>query len=72
MQEIEENKQEVVEITPIKKGRRILLFLADFFINFILCFVLFNAVIMPLIQHQEKIEMMKQREYSLISYMILR
>lgn len=48
MQEIEENKQEVVEITPIKKGRRILLFLADFFINFILCFVLFNAVIMPL------------------------
>ena len=48
--DIEENKQEqkVVDISPITKGKRILVFLADFFINFIMCFVIFNATVMPI------------------------
>ena len=44
----EENKSQTVDICPLGKGKRMLAFLADFFINFILTFVLFNAAAMPL------------------------
>lgn len=37
----------VVDIQPITKGKRVLVFLADFFLTFILSFVFFNALIMP-------------------------
>lgn len=37
----------VVDIQPITKGKRVLVFLADFFLMFILTFVFFNALIMP-------------------------
>ena len=44
----EENKKQPVDIFPLGKGKRMLAFLADFFLNFILTFVLFNAAAMPL------------------------
>lgn len=44
----EEVVTQTVEICPLGKGRRILAFLADFFLNFILTFVFFNAALMPL------------------------
>lgn len=47
---MEENTAEkkVMNILPLGKGRRILLFLADFFLNFILAFILFFLVSFPL------------------------
>ena len=44
----EENKQKVVDILPIKKGRRMLVFLGDFFINFMLSFLLITIAVLPL------------------------
>lgn len=44
--EIKENKY--IDINPISKGRRILVYLGDFFINFILSFVLFGVMVAPL------------------------
>ncbi|MBO4667564.1 MAG: hypothetical protein J5666_05520, partial [Bacilli bacterium] len=40
-------QQKIVDIQPISKGKRILAFLADFFLVFILTFVVFNALVMP-------------------------
>ena len=47
-EEVLEEKQKVVDIQPITKGKRVLVFLADFFLMFILTFVFFNALVMPL------------------------
>ena len=44
----EENKQEIVDIHPLKKGKRILVFLADLFVQFIISFVLFNIAVAPI------------------------
>lgn len=44
---IEENEN-ILEIAPIGKGKRILLFFADFFLSFLLSFILFNVVVTPL------------------------
>jgi len=48
--EISDNKKEAetLDINVIKKGKRILIFLADFFINFILTFFIFNLIVMPI------------------------
>ncbi len=35
-------------ISPLKKGRRILVFLADFFINFIMAIIFMNAAVTPI------------------------
>lgn len=43
-----ENEQKSVNIAPISKGKRILVFLADFFLMFIFTFVTFNVLTMPL------------------------
>lgn len=45
-----ENKEEkkTVDILPLGVGKRILLFLADFFINFILAFLVMNIVTTPI------------------------
>lgn len=50
MDNVETNNTEkkVVNILPLKKGRRVLVFLADFFLNFILAFLLFIAASFPL------------------------
>ena len=46
---MEENQQtKTINISPISKGKRILSFLADFFLLFIVTFVLFNVMVMPL------------------------
>ena len=41
-------EKEVVDIHPLKKGKRILVFLADFFIHFMLTFLLFNVAVAPI------------------------
>ena len=43
-----ESEKQGVDIHPLKKGKRILVFLADFFLAFIIAFVLFNAAVLPL------------------------
>lgn len=43
-----QNKQKVLDVLPLNKGRRILLFLGDFFLNFVLSFVMFSLMILPL------------------------
>lgn len=49
MENIEQVKPEpkVVEIEPLKKWKRFLVYLADLFLNFIFCFLLFNLFITP-------------------------
>ena len=42
------NEDKYVDIHPLKKGRRILVFLADFFIHFILTFIVFNIACAPI------------------------
>lgn len=43
------NKEEnYVDIHPLKKGRRVLVFIADFFIHFILSFLIFNIAVAPI------------------------
>lgn len=46
MEEVSEKK--VIELKPLGKWKRILLFLGDFFITFIISFTLFNVAIFPL------------------------
>ena len=43
-----QEEKEVVDIHPLKKGKRILVFLADFFIHFMLTFLLFNVAVAPI------------------------
>lgn len=46
---MEENQEKkVINLSPLKKGKRVLLFLADYFINFILGFLLFVVMVYPL------------------------
>ena len=42
------NEENVININPLGKGKRLLAFLADFFITFILSFALFNLAFFPL------------------------
>ena len=48
MEEEVTNQQKVIDIQPISKGKRVLAFLADFFLLFIVTFVIFNALVMPI------------------------
>lgn len=43
-----EEKENILEIAPIGKGKRVLVFLADYFLSFFLTFLLFNVAITPL------------------------
>ena len=46
---MEENQEKkVINLDPLKKGKRILLFLGDYFIDFILGFLLFVVMVYPL------------------------
>ena len=45
---LEDNNNKVIDIFPLNKWKRVLLFLADLFINFILSFVVFNVAVMPI------------------------
>lgn len=44
----EENKENIIEIKPVSKWKRLLAFLGDYFIAFIISFTLFNLAIFPL------------------------
>ena len=43
-----EQKEQGVDIHPLKKGKRILVFLADLFVHFILSFLFFNIAVAPI------------------------
>ncbi len=43
----EKKEPQVLNVLPTTKGRRILTFLGDFFINFILSFIVFTAIVLP-------------------------
>lgn len=45
---MEETKENIIEIRPVTKWKRFLVFLADYFITFIISFTLFNLAIFPL------------------------
>ncbi len=44
----QETRPNEININPLKKGRRILIFLADFFINLIMAMLLMNIAVMPI------------------------
>ena len=44
----ESKEPEQIDVAPLKKGKRILAYLADLFLQFILCFLLFNVATVPL------------------------
>ena len=44
----EKKKKKVIELKPISKWKRILVFLGDYFIAFILSFILFNLAVFPI------------------------
>ncbi len=43
-----EENDNVIEIAPIGKGKRILLFFADFFLSFLMSFIIFNVAVTPI------------------------
>ena len=45
---MEENKDNIIEIKPVSKWKRLLAFLGDYFVAFIISFTLFNVAIFPL------------------------
>lgn len=63
----------VVDVVPLGKWKRILVFLADFFLTFVVAFVLLNAMIMPIAQSATSFEgRMKKYDDSLsLSHTIL-
>lgn len=44
---MEEQEQKFIDITPLGKWKRLLLFLGDYFVAFIISFILFNLVVFP-------------------------
>ena len=45
---LENQEKKVLNVLPLGKGRRILLFLSDFFLNFVLSWVLFAVAVLPI------------------------
>lgn len=45
---VEGEETQKIDVTPLKKGKRILVTLADLFLQFILCFLLFNVAAVPI------------------------
>ena len=45
---MEEQAQNIIELKPLSKWKRFLLFLGDYFVAFILSFALFNLAVFPL------------------------
>ena len=45
---MEEQEQKYIDIHPLTKWKRLLVFLGDYFISFIIAFTLFNLAIFPL------------------------
>ena len=45
---MEEKEQNIIELKPLSKWKRFLLFLGDYFVAFIVSFILFNLAVFPL------------------------
>lgn len=45
---MEEQEQNIIELKPLSKWKRFLLFLGDYFVAFIISFILFNLAVFPL------------------------
>ena len=45
---MEENEQNVIELRPLSKWKRLLVFLGDYFIGFIIAFICFNLTVFPI------------------------
>lgn len=45
---MEEQEQNIIELKPLNKWKRFLLFLGDYFVSFIISFALFNLAVFPL------------------------
>ena len=45
---MEEKEQRIIELKPLSKWKRLLLFLGDYFLMFIISFTLFNLAVFPL------------------------
>ena len=48
MEEVEQSNQKFIDIAPLSKWKRLLVFLGDYFIAFIISFVLFNLAVFPI------------------------
>lgn len=46
LEQVKEKK--ILDVLPLNKGRRFLVFLGDFFLNFVLSFILFSIMVLPL------------------------
>ena len=71
MEEVKEKK--VINISPISKWKRILIFLGDYFAAFIVSFILFNLAIFPLAKNifsTEK-QSLKARDYEIAANEVL-
>ncbi len=71
---MEEAEKKVIEIKPLSKWKRILLFLGDYFIGFIIAFALFNLAVFPLAkvicQTQKQNEQAEKYEYDATNLLI--
>ena len=45
---MEEKEQNIIELKPLSKWKRLLVFLGDYFVTFIFAFILFNLAVFPL------------------------
>lgn len=62
---MEESTTNILEIKPLSKWKRILLFLGDYFVSFILSFILFNLVVFPLAKIMFSTQSQSERAASL-------
>lgn len=70
---MEENKENIIELKPLNKWKRFLVFFGDYFIMFILSFILFNLAVFPLAKiicdtqnKSEKAEQLEQTALKLL------
>ena len=71
--EEENNEKKVIDIKPLSKWKRILIFLGDYFATFIISFILFNLAIFPLAKLicQTENKSLKAQEYEIAANKVL-
>lgn len=65
----EKNEKKVVDVVPIKKGKRVLVFLADLFLCFLASFVFLNVMVMPIAQAATGFNAKKELQNKCLSMM---
>ena len=70
---MEEKKERVIELRPLSKWKRLLVFLGDYFVAFILSFILFNLAVFPLAKiicdtqtHSERAAYLEQQALNML------